>query len=99
LRDYELLYILSLVNGDETIPGLVDKVNGMITRYGGEIADSSQTSPWGKRRLAYPIEKQQEGFYVLSHLKMEPKQVLELDRDMRISEDVLRHLLISLDKH
>ena len=98
MREYELMYILTLENGEDSIPGLIEKVNAMITRYGGQVSDSNQTSPWGKRRLAYPINKIQDGFYVLAHLSMEPGQVIELEHDMRLSENILRHLMISLEK-
>lgn len=98
VRDYELMYILNPEVGEENIPALIEKVNNMITRYGGEITETNHSAPWGKRRLAYPIKKVQDGYYVLAYVRMEPGQVIELERDMRISEDVLRHLLISLDK-
>ena len=98
MREYEMMFILSLEGGDDSIPGLIEKVNNMITRYGGEITETNTGAPWGRRRLAYPINRLQEGYYILSHFKMNPSGVEELERDLRISEDVLRHLLISLGK-
>ena len=97
MQDYELMYILNFENGEESIPALIEKVNNMITRYGGEITETNQSAPWGRRRLAYLIGKHQEGYYVLSNLKIDPAQVLELEHDMRISEDIIRHLFIKLE--
>jgi len=97
-REYEMLYILGSEIGEDNIPAAIEKVNNLITRLGGELGESNQTSPWGKRRMTYPIEKQQDGFYVLATFKLSPSQTLELETDLRISEEVLRHMLISLDK-
>ncbi len=99
MRDYEMMYILNPESGEENIPALVEKVHSMITRYGGEVLEVNQSSPWGRRRLAYPINKVQEGYYVVINMRIDPDQVSELEHDLRISEDVLRHMLVSLGKN
>ncbi len=98
VRDYEMMYILSPEMGDENFPTAIEKVNTLIGKLGGQIAEVNQTAPWGKRRLAYPIEKHNDGFYVITNLKLEPAQTGELERSMRLNEEILRHLLISLNQ-
>src|SRR5689334_4926477 len=98
VRDYEMLYILNPELGEENLPAAIDKVNNLVTRLGGEMGEVNQTAPWGKRRMTYQINKSQDGFYVLANFRLDPAQTDELERDLRISEDVFRHLLISLAK-
>lgn len=98
VRDYEMLYILNPELGEENLPAAIDKVNNLVTRLGGEMGEVNQTAPWGKRRMTYQINKGQDGFYVLANFRLNPAQTDELERDLRISEEVLRHLLISLAK-
>jgi small subunit ribosomal protein S6 len=98
VRDYEMMYILSPEIGDENFGASVEKINSLITRLGGELGEINQTSPWGKRRLAYPIDKHTDGFYVVANLKLNPSQTGELERSLRLNEEVLRHLLVSQEK-
>jgi len=93
-----MMYILSPEVGDENYPAAIEKVNNLITKLGGEVSEINQTAPWGKRRLTYPIAKHNDGFYVVTNLKLAANQTLELERSLRLNEEVLRHLLISLDK-
>ena len=93
-----MMYILSPEVGDDNYAASIEKVNGYITRLGGEVSEVNQASPWGKRRLAYPIGKQTDGFYVVTTFKIEPKQTGELERSLRLNEEVLRHLVIGQDK-
>ncbi len=97
MRDYEMMYILSPELGDENYSAAIEKVNSLISRLGGEVGEVAQTAPWGKRRLAYPIEKHNDGFYVVTNLKLSPTQTVELERGLRLSEEVLRHMLIVQD--
>ena len=94
LRDYELLLVISPEVIDEELEGTVDKISQLITDRGGEI---SATEPWGKRKLAYPIEHFTEGHYVLIKFRFETTLCSELEASLRISEEILRHLLINLD--
>ncbi len=89
-----MMYIVSPEVGDESYAASIEKVNGYITRLGGEVGEVNQASPWGKRRLAYPINKQTDGYYVVTTFKLEPKNALELERNMRLSEEILRHLIV-----
>jgi small subunit ribosomal protein S6 len=75
---------------DSAFKELVDKVKGWITDSGGQVP---KVDLWGKRQLAYPIRKQKEGQYVLIHSQLEPSHCVELERNLRIQEPVLRYLL------
>lgn len=94
MRNYELLMIISPEVAEEDIPDTLDKVNKHITAKGGTI---DETNHWGKRKLAYPINHFREGNYVLTQLKLEPESTAELEANLRISERILRHLLVRLD--
>ena len=93
LRDYELLLIISPKVVDEELAAVVEKINQMVTERGGTTSSVEQ---WGKRKLAYPIEHLAEGNYVLIKFRLEPSQCKQLEASLRISEEVLRHLLIKL---
>lgn len=93
LRDYELVFIISPEVEDEALDAAVDSVSQFITGKEGII---SGVERWGKRRLAYPIKHFTEGSYVLSRFKMKPVWSKELEANLQISEEILRHLLIKL---
>jgi len=95
LRDYELIVIISPDVPEEEIPANVDKIVEFITSKGGSI---TQVDRWGKRRLAYPIKHFKEGNYVLTKFKIEPAMTAELEAILRISEKILRHMLVRLDE-
>jgi len=94
LRDYELVVIISPEVASEAADGVMEGVSRFITDGGGTV---TEVEPWGKRKLAYPIKHFMEGSYVLSRFKMQPKFTKQLEANLRISEDVLRHLLIKPD--
>jgi small subunit ribosomal protein S6 len=93
LYEYELVYILSPDIDDETLEARVDGVNQFITGHEG-VVDS--VDKWGKRRLAYPLKHFLEGNYVLARFKLSPARCKELEANLKISEEVLRHLLIRI---
>ncbi len=91
MNDYELVTILNPEIGDEDVNGTVERITQYITDKGGEVQNIDQ---WGRRRLAYPIGRQFEGTYVVTHLRLAPADAAELEANLRISEDVIRHLLV-----
>ncbi|MBI4308415.1 MAG: 30S ribosomal protein S6 [Chloroflexi bacterium] len=95
MRDYELVMILNPNVPDEEVPGTVEKVTRVVTEKGGTL---TEVKPWGRRRLAYPIQHQREGVYVLAYLKMEPKVATQLENQIRVTEEVMRHLLVYAEK-
>ncbi|MFC1957344.1 30S ribosomal protein S6 [Chloroflexota bacterium] len=94
LRDYEMVLVISPELAEEELEATIDNVSRLITEKGGTISDIKQ---WGKRKLAYPIKHFIEGSYVLANFKSKPESGKELEMELRISEVVLRHLLIKLD--
>ena len=93
MRDYELVLIISPEIPEEDVPSTIDKVSDFISSRGGEITEVDR---WGKRKLAYPINRFREGNYVLSRFKFEPGMTAALEANLQISEDILRHLLVRL---
>ena len=93
MSDYELVLIISPEVVDKGLDTAIDRVTQFIEEKGGVISDVER---WGKRRLAYPIKHFLEGSYVLTRFKLEPALGKELEANLRISEEVLRHLLIKL---
>jgi small subunit ribosomal protein S6 len=79
---------------DDKLQAAVEKVTRAIVNGGGSL---SKVSPWGKRRLAYDINRHREASYFLIHFDIEPAQVREIERGMLISEEILRHLVTVLE--
>jgi len=94
LHNYELVLILSPEIMDEALATKMDDVSQFISEKGGVISNVEQ---WGKRRLAYPIEHFAEGNYVLTQFALKPGLSKELEAKLRISEEILRHLLIRIE--
>ncbi len=91
LQDYELVLVFSPEVAEDGLEAAIGKVSQFITGNGGTLSTVEQ---WGKRNLAYPIKHFMEGSYVLTHFKLKPKLTKELETNLQISEEVLRHLLI-----
>ncbi len=91
MRDYEMMLILRADLSDEDLSNAVDTVQGWIENGGGTIANVDR---WGRRRLAYQIDRQRDGFYLLYTLDLPAELPAELERNLRINENVLRHLII-----
>ena len=94
LRDYELVVIISPEIADDGLDSIMDNISRLITQDVGTV---DEVDRWGKRKLAYPIKHFLEGSYVLVRCKMKPASGKELEASLRISEEVLRHLLVRLD--
>lgn len=90
-RSYELLYVLKPDLGEEGLAALDDRIQGLI-EANGEI---SNIDVWGNRRLAYEIEDYTEGYYVVLQFNSEPTFPVELERQLRINDSVLRYLITS----
>ena len=86
-HQYELMVILTPEIDERTVAPSLDKFLKVITNDGGTI---DKVDIWGKRRLAYEIDKHSEGIYAVVDLKAEPASVLELDRQLNLNESVLR---------
>ncbi len=95
LREYELVYIIQPNLDEEQIRSLDGRLAQVVERAGGRITG---TEVWGQRRLAYPIKKFLEGYYILHLLELPPEAVAEIERSLRLSEDVLRYLIVRTDE-
>lgn len=95
MRTYELVFIAQPDLDEEHLNALVEHVQQVITTHGGQVVKLEQM---GRRKLAYPIKKRREGHYVLIHAGLERPAIAELERDLKLSEDVLRYLLFRLDE-
>jgi small subunit ribosomal protein S6 len=89
-KQYEMLYIAH-PDLEDNIDVISSRVQGFITARKGEI-ESEEV--WGKRKLAYPIGKNLYGIYVMVNFSLDPAQLAEIDRQLRLQEEVLRHLVI-----
>ena len=94
VRDYELVMILSPVLDEAQATGAVDRVRRFITDRGGELTAEES---WGMRRMAYPIQRFNEGNYILTRFTMDGEHTHALSLSLNIAEDVLRHLLITVE--
>jgi len=95
LQEYELVYVVSPEVADESLETRVDNISQFITGKEGVI---DGVEKWGRKKLAYPIKHFLEGNYVLTKFKLSPAQCKELDANLRISEEIIRHLLIKVDR-
>lgn len=89
-RDYELGFILTPEVNEEQTRALVERIEQIATNYGGQVMRVNQ---WGRRRLAYPIQHHRDGFYVFIDMVLTPETVSELDRTLKVSEEVIRHII------
>lgn len=89
-NSYETVFILSTSLGDDGITATIDKFKSLIEAHG--TIDS--VDDWGKRRLAYPINKQNEGHYTLINFSSSPEFTAELDRIYKITDGVIRSLIV-----
>jgi small subunit ribosomal protein S6 len=95
LPGYETTVITRSDLSDEGLKTLVERVNGIIASFGGEVILSED---WGKKRFAYPIEKEARGHYSYVAYTGKPGVVHEIERNLRIHDHVLRFLSVNLDK-
>lgn len=93
MRPYEMMVILQPAMEDHSAE--VKEIEGLITRLGGEL---TKTEPWGKRKLAYEIDKLTEGYYAVFTFNFAPEQMTELNRLMKLRANVVRQLTVALDE-
>ena len=96
MNRYELTYIIDTALEENARKELIEKFSALIAQNGGEVEKVDET--WGKRRLAYAINDKPEGYYVLVTFKGPSELPREIERNMGISEDVLRCLIIKLEE-
>ena len=94
MTNYEVMFIIDPTLEDEKKDATVETVKDIIAA-GGEVGN---VDVWGMRKLAYPIQKKMEGYYVVIEFKAEPTLPKELDRRLKISDSVMRHLIVNKDE-
>ena len=91
MRDYEIVYIFRSSLTSEEIGAKLERYHTVITGGPGEVTASVH---WGKRQLAYPIRKQRNGYYVVAQFASDPDSLVELERVLKLEDDVLRYLIV-----
>ena len=94
MRHYEVMIILDPTQDERTVTPSLDKFLEAIRKDGGKV---DKVDVWGKRRLAYPINKKEEGIYVVVDLECESESVLELDRRLNLNDSILRTKVLRTD--
>jgi len=95
LREYELMYLLGPELPEDELTAATERVSSLITNRGGEI---TKVDTWGRRRLAYPIRRHLDGYYTVLRFNLEPNLTAELDRSLRLNEQVLRHIIVHAEE-
>jgi small subunit ribosomal protein S6 len=94
-RKYELVYVVSPEATDEQVADLHTQVEAIVQRIGGQI---DKTENWGRRKLAYEIGRHKEGTYVLEAITGGGELMKEIDRRLKVSDLIIRHLVVRVDE-
>jgi len=94
MRKYEVMFIVKPLD-EEGTNAVITKFENLINNNGGQV---DKIDRWGKKRLAYLVNDFAEGFYVLVNFTAVPATILELDRIMKITEDILKFMIIRIDE-
>ena len=95
-RTYEAMMILKPNLTDEEVEESIQKYTNMIQEAGGEIINLEN---WGKRRLAYEMDKEREGIYIIINFKVKPEHVDSINKSMRLDPKVHRHMIVRVNKN
>src|SRR5208282_97192 len=88
LRDYEVTFIVSTALDEEATAAVIERVNHLIATGNGSV---TEVHAWGRRRLAYPIAHNRDGFYVTTRFSMPTEAMSAFENDLRLNENILRH--------
>ena len=95
MNKYELAVVLSAKLEDDERAAAIEKVQGYITRFGGVV---SEVEEWGKKKLAYDIQKMSEGYYYFIQFEAEAEAPAQIEENIRIMDNVLRFLCVRKDE-
>ena len=95
MTKYELAVVVSAKLEEEDRAAVVEKAKALIERFGGQITN---VDDWGKKRLAYEIQKMKEGFYYFIRFDAEPTAPVEIESRVRIMDNVIRYLVVRQDE-
>lgn len=93
MPNYELIYIVNPSINEEELPNVLTKVSDMVKKVGGNITETTQ---WGKKRLAYPIKRFTEGNYILAKFDTEPSAIRKIETSLKLYDEIIRHLVIKI---
>jgi small subunit ribosomal protein S6 len=91
LREYEIMLIVDPDADETALTAVIDRVSGIITGRGGEV---KKVDRWGRRRLTFEINRRTEGQYVVMQFQADPEVVQQLERTLRVADEVLRHKVV-----
>ena len=94
MNKYEVMFIAKPLEDAEVDP-IAEFVSNLIKKNGGNV---EKVDRWGKRHLAYTVKKQADGNYVLINFEADPEVIKEIDRVMKIQDDILKHLIVKIDE-
>lgn len=95
MRRYELMLVVRPDLPDDKTQAVIDRTTRAIVASGGQIV---KVAPWGRRRLAYPIDRHREGSYHIIHFEAPAESIVELERSLLITEESLRHLITRVER-
>jgi len=93
MRKYEAVYIISPTLDEEAVKAIVEKFSGLVSQYG----ELEKVEEWGRKKLAYEVQDQKEGYYVLMNFSANSEFPEELERNFKISEGVIKYLVVKKD--
>ncbi len=91
MNKYEILFILDNAAAEEAKEAMIAKMTSLVTENGGSV---EKVDKWGAKKLAYPINYKTEGYYVLMNYECAPELISEMERQLRISDIAMRHMVI-----
>ena len=102
MRQYEMMIVLAPDIPEDELDPTIDTIESYVTRFGGEVIAINRDSPWGRRRLAYPIRHAgrdvRDGFYALYYFDVEPTAITEIEREIRLNDRIIRDMIIALEE-
>ncbi|RLC48399.1 MAG: 30S ribosomal protein S6 [Candidatus Cloacimonadota bacterium] len=91
MRNYEMMIIINTDLSEEDIDKTIDGVTNLIKENNGKISDIDR---WGKRHLAYPINKKKEAYYYIIYFQIDSEKIIELEKKYKLMENILRYLIL-----
>lgn len=95
IYEYEILFIVDPTVSDEDVNTVQQRLRDLVTSRGAEV---KHLAPWERRRLAYEIKGRRDGIYILAQLRAQPSLIREIERQLTVTETVLRHMVVRLDE-
>ena len=93
MNKYETMYIISTTIDEERVKGLIEKFNNLVSEHG----ELEKVEEWGRKKLAYEVQDQKEGYYVLMNFSANSDFPAELERNFKITEGILKYMVIKKD--